>query len=268
MNNNANKKKIQSLRENYIRELNNVGNEDIKIQYAENLFTLDLTVYSKDYTLDSIIYNSFAKSSLDDSISLHPEQLNFVNLIKSNVATIISAPTSFGKTYSIFEYITLEEPNNIVLVVPTLALVEEYMQKIIKKYKKFFSKYKVYTQLGNEDLFSNNKKNIFILTHDKVVNSNVYKTFKSIDFLVIDEVYKLAKDISDDRILILNMAYYYLSKIAKKYVLLAPFIKNIEDLNELEKKPNFYSTDYSPVVNDVITINVKDDYRYLYLYYN
>lgn len=77
--------------------------------------------------------------------------------------------------------------------------------------------------------------------------------------LVIDEVYKLEKDLKDDRVLVLNMAYYYMAKIAKKYVLLAPFIKNVYDTELLEKKPILYSSNYSPVVNEVITCEIIND---------
>ncbi|MDE6284981.1 MAG: hypothetical protein K2M17_04475, partial [Bacilli bacterium] len=90
-----------------------------------------------------------------------------------------------------------------------------------------------------------------ILTHYRVIQEEFYKIFSSIDLLVIDEVYKLETDKNDDRVLVLNMAYYYLAHKAKKYILLAPFIKNIDDIELLEKKPYFYHTEYSPVVNHV-----------------
>ena len=212
MGNNVNRS-IQETRNILIRKIDENKNINMSKKYADALFDLDLTVYSKDYTIESIIYNSFAQSSLDENINLHPEQVNIVNLIRKNDAIIVSAPTSFGKTYSVFEYIASEKPDNIVLIVPTLALVEEYMRKIIKKYSSFFKIYKVHTQLSTDDDYKKNKKNLFILTHDKVVKSDINSIFESIDFLVIDEVYQLAKNSSNDRVLILNMAYYYLSKI-------------------------------------------------------
>ena len=79
---------------------------------------------------------------------------------------------------------------------------------------------------------------------------------EEIDFLVIDEVYKLETDINNDRVLVLNMAYYYLARKSLKYVLLAPFINSIEDIEQLEKRPVFYNTLYSPVVNEVITVDI------------
>ena len=253
---------IQDLREHYIRELDSASDSEYQAsQIADDLFNLDLTVYSNDYSFDSAIYSAFSESILDSKISLHTEQIEIINQINKNDAMIISAPTSFGKTFCIFEYIARKLPQNIVLIVPTLALVDEYIKRVIKKYSDFFSEYKVHTHIDEEKKYNFTNKNIFIITHDKVVHENAYQSLQKIDFLVIDEVYKLEKDPSDDRVLILNMAYYYISQKAKKYVLLAPFIKNVEDIELLEKKPFFYSTNYSPVVNDVITkeiLNEKD----------
>ena len=76
---------------------------------------------------------------------MHPEQIQILNEIKSHDAIIVSAPTSFGKTFCVFEYIARTQPQNIVLIVPTLALVDEYIKKIIKKYTLCFNSYKVHT---------------------------------------------------------------------------------------------------------------------------
>lgn len=254
---------IQEKREEYIRQLDKTSDNEVVKSLSENLFALDLTLYSSNYTFDSILYNAFAASSLDSDISLHPSQMEILEIIKNNSASIISAPTSFGKTFCIFEYIYREKPNTVVLIVPTLALIDEYKRKIIKTYKEEFSQYKIYTTISKEKDYDFNKKNIFILTHDKIVQDNTYEIFKSIDFLAIDEIYKLEKKENDDRVLVLNMAYYYLSQISEKYVLLAPFIDNVENTDILDKKPYFYKSDYSPVVNNVEEIGIiNDKYRF------
>ncbi|MDE6586361.1 MAG: DEAD/DEAH box helicase [Clostridia bacterium] len=255
---------LQQLREQLITRLDesNDSTETAK-KIADNLFSLDLTVYSKNFSFDSLIYNSFAQSQLDENIAMHPEQLQIINKITEHDAIIISAPTSFGKTFSVFEYIAKFKPQNIVLIVPTLALVDEYMKKIIKKYRVTFEKYKVHTQLDLEGEYDFNSNNIFILTHDRVLQDEVYKIIAVIDLLVIDEVYKLETDPTNDRVLVLNMAYYFLSQKAKKYILLAPFIQSIEEIEKLEKQPYFYRTDYSPVVNkleEIELVNARDRY--------
>jgi replicative superfamily II helicase len=160
----------QTLREKYIREIDNASNKTARAkELAEDLFNLDLTVYSNNYSFKSIIYNAFAISEIDSNIAMHPEQLQIVSMIKDNAASIISAPTSFGKTFCIFEYIVKYKPRNVVLIVPTLALVDEYFKKIIKKYKNKFSEYKIHTSISEEKVYNFNMNNIFILTHDRVV---------------------------------------------------------------------------------------------------
>ena len=76
---------------------------------------------------------------------------------------------------------------------------------------------------------------------------------------MIDEVYKLQKDTSNERVLILNVAYYNMVKRSKKYVLLAPFISGVKHLEKLDDVPAFYATNYSPVVNDVKTCEILDE---------
>lgn len=252
---------IQELRDKYIIELDNSDGTLRKSEvFSTNLFNLDLTVYSDNYTLDSIIYNAFAKSNIDETISLHPEQLKMIEHIEQNEASVISAPTSCGKTFCIFEYIVKHQPRNIVLIVPTLALIDEYFKKIINKYKNKFSNYKIHTSIDENRTYDFLENNIFILTHDRIVQENNYNKLENIDFLVIDEVYKLKTNPEDDRVLVLNMAYLYLARIASKYVLLAPFISGIRNLNGLEKSPKFFNTNYSPVVNRVecCPINTED----------
>jgi len=90
--------------------------------FAQQLFNCGLTVYSRNYSFDSAIYQAFSLSVLNKNISLHPEQLRVLKEIEDNPAVIISAPTSFGKTFCIFEYIARKHPKNVVLVVPTVAL--------------------------------------------------------------------------------------------------------------------------------------------------
>ena len=262
---NTNVNNAQVYRENYILALNNVDNKtEYEKFHADSLFNLGLTMYSREYSFKSAIYNGFACSHIDDNLSLHPEQMRVLNLIKGNNGLIFSAPTSFGKTFVVFEYIAREQPKNVVLIVPTLALVDEYKQKILKKYRDSFLEYKIYTSIDVEKEYNFEHKNLFILTHDRVVNEDVISIFSEIDFLVIDEVYKLKTDFNNDRVLILNLAYKFLMEKSRKYLLLAPFLKEVRNIDKIENKPLFFSSNFSPVVNKVIERRIADENdRYL-----
>lgn len=265
MNINENLKTCESTqiyRDKFIKMLDQAEDEEEFIRTnADTMYSLGLTMYSKDCSFESIIYNSFATSELDDGISLHPEQRRILKLISENEGIVFSAPTSFGKTFVVFEYICRNRPQNVVMVVPTLALMDEYKKKLIGKYHDKFEEYNIYLSIDPNKEYDFNKHNIFIVTHDRVIDDEVLSILECIDFLVIDEVYKLQKDEThiDDRVLILNIAYYNLVRVSKKYVLLAPFISGIENVDKLEKTPVFFSSDYSPVVNEVITCKINDE---------
>lgn len=256
----------QVHREKYIRELDQrTDKTDFAKTNADSLYSLGLTMYSQNFSFESLVYNAFASSALDNIIALHPEQRKVLQLIEENRGLIFSAPTSFGKTFVVFEYICLARPQNVVMVVPTLALIDEYKQKIIKQYRDKFKDYNIYLSIDPEKQYDFSQRNIFIVTHDRVIDENTVAIFGSIDFLVIDEVYKLQKDSTNERVLILNIAYYNMVRLSKKYVLLAPFISGVEHLEKLDDIPAFYATNYSPVVNDVKTYDIlSEDERVLY----
>lgn len=218
---------------------------------AETLFSLDLTMYSQNATLNSLLYNAIASSKFDTNISLHPDQYKALKLLEKHQGLILSAPTSFGKTYVVFEYIARHLPKTIFLVVPTLALIDEYKRKIIKTRKDLFGRYKIFTSINAEIDYSEFAYKMFIVTHDRVLEESSFEKINEIDLLVIDEVYKLDTKGNDDRKLVLNFAYYYLVQKSNKHILLAPFISSVDNIDQLQKKPVFFSSDFSPVVNDV-----------------
>lgn len=240
------------LRKNAVRGISSAEDKTAYIERnAETLFSLDLTMYSGNITLNSLFYNAIATSKLDSNISLHPDQYKALQLLKNHQGLILSAPTSFGKTYVVFEYIARFFPRTVFLVVPTLALIDEYKRKIIRKYKELFSRYKIFTSVNSEINYEEFPYKMFIVTHDRVLEETSFENIKSINLLVIDEVYKLDRRGDDDRKLILNFAYYYLVQKSEKHILLAPFISSVDNINQLQKQPVFFSSDFSPVVNDV-----------------
>ena len=82
---------LQKVRERYIKILNNAENPKEKCkELNKELLALDLTVYLReDMSFDSILYNSFAQSEIDENISMHPEQVNIINIIKNNDTSVI-----------------------------------------------------------------------------------------------------------------------------------------------------------------------------------
>ena len=62
---------------------------------------------------------------IDKEIFFSPAQYEALKILDDKKRVILSAPTSFGKTLLIKEYIYLNQPKHIVYIVPTNALAYE-----------------------------------------------------------------------------------------------------------------------------------------------
>ena len=67
-------------------------------------------------------------------VSLTPVQANIQEALNEKKYISISAPTSAGKSYSIREYI-YKEPGDVVVVVPSRALIAEYINSLRRKFQ-------------------------------------------------------------------------------------------------------------------------------------
>ena len=134
---------------------------------------------------------------------------------KDNV--VLSAPTSFGKSLIIDSIITSNLYNNIMIIVPSVALIDETRKRLIK----FKEQYRVISFSGQ----SLGKRNIFVLTQERALD---YIDSVDIDFFVIDEFYKLDmkenQEENDSREIVLNQVFYKLFKSQANYYLLGPNI--------------------------------------------
>ncbi len=120
---------------------------------------------------------------------LNIEQLSLLDEIKYNNKMLISAPTSFGKTSLVNEFLicNYKEFNSVIYIVPTNSLIEELYIKFLRLNKEFNLDYKIST-IPRIDYFS---RNLLILTPERFLMFNsIYHDFK-IDLLVMDEMYKI-----------------------------------------------------------------------------
>lgn len=86
----------------------------------------------------------------------HSEQKRLADLIERQVNVIVSAPTSFGKSMLIEEIVASRKYNNIVIIQPTLALLDETRRKL-KSYSEY---YKIIVKTSQN--YSGDKGNIFL----------------------------------------------------------------------------------------------------------
>lgn len=218
----------------------------------KELSFFDLNFYSPNYEKTNLLKYLF-NSKLDKNIYLNQYQIEILNIMhKNNI--FLSAPTSFGKTFLAMEYIKLNEDelNNVVFIVPTLALMNELLKKI---YKFFSSKFNIC--INSFENFES--KNIFIFVPERSDINFLKKIENSkIDLLIFDEIYKLGTSQNkDERLMLMNKIYFNLVKKSNKIFLLGPFIKEVS-FSRTKLDIVKYYTNFSAICSEYEDISNKN----------
>lgn len=114
----------------------------------------------------------------------------------ANERLFLSAPTSFGKTFLLKEIIYRhnEKYNNIVIVLPTVALLIEVTEDIEDFNTRYDLGYSLYNSVYKD--LEMTERNIFILTPERVLRLLAIKPNVEIDFFFFDEIYKIDEDVA------------------------------------------------------------------------
>jgi hypothetical protein len=194
---------------------------------------------------DALIRTAYHKSENLGKV-LHEDQKYLLSLINSDKNVIVSAPTSFGKSLLIEEIVSTRKFLNIIVIQPTLALLDETRRKLMK-YNEY---YKLIVRTSQEPNIENG--NLFLLTAERV---NEYKNLPNIDLVIIDEFYKLSANRDDERADSLNNAFNYILKTYNpKFYLLGPNIDSISEGFSEKYNAIFYKTASSLVDTKVIDV--------------
>ncbi len=157
---------------------------------------------------------------------------------------LVSAPTSFGKTFLLREIIFMnkERYNNILLVFPTIALLNENTANIYELINLFNLEYKVVNNVYSR--IECMQKHIFILTPERVLKLISDNDNLKIDFFFFDEIYKIDEDFErnedskevskkknefGNRAKAFRIALYLLSKTVEEFYLAGPYL-NLNNL--------------------------------------
>ena len=161
--------------------LNKFDNNSIN---ADNdLITVKDTIIDEFYKTESgFILDSAQKDVLD----------TFEN---ANGKLFLSAPTSFGKTFLLKEIIFrhCEDYNNIVIVLPTVALLIEVTEEIDDFNTKLNLGYSIYNSIYKD--LELTERNIFVLTPERVLRLLAIVPNIELDFFFFDEIYKIDEDV-------------------------------------------------------------------------
>lgn len=155
-----------------------------KFNSAENFEHYDLN------TVSSMLYESTLH--IDEKIKIHKFQKQVLNQFRATDQNryFLSATTSFGKTFLIYEIIKKLSYDNIVLIFPTIALLSENYERLFTddNFRYFYDGFDIHT-LSDIDEFS--EKNIFIFTPERYLSFIDKHPEINIDFVFVDEIYKI-----------------------------------------------------------------------------
>ena len=192
--------------------------------------------------MDSIAYEYHRPTQLAEPIVFHREQAEVYRRLLDGENIILSAPTSFGKSKIVDALIANGRYTNIVVVVPTIALIDETRRRL----SQFSAEYKIVTQVSQPPA----DKNVFVFTAERVL---VYERLPHVDFFVIDEFYKIGAVAADQkRTAALNHAFYKLAKGGGQFYLLGPCVRQVPDGLESRFRCRFFPTTFSTVASDVV----------------
>jgi len=161
---------------------------------------------------------------------MHRAQYQVLSRLLAGESIILSAPTSFGKSFIIDELILSGNYSNILIVVPTIALIDEVRRRVLK-----------FDANLNVICFKNQTpkaKNVYVLTQERALE--MQDTIQTLDLLIIDEFYKMDSSIghdSSDRASLLNVCYRLYEARAKQVYLLGPYISKVAGYENSTHQP-------------------------------
>lgn len=225
----------------------------LKNKKSEGLQFYDLNMYAPDNTPETIILSEVNKSLIDKNVVLNRYQIEILNILNDH-NLFLSAPTSFGKTFLMLEFImrNKENLNNIIFIIPTLALMNELLKKIYNLFGEIYN-----ICINSSEIIGD--KNIFLFVPERSDKEFLAKTKGlKIDFLIFDEIYKLqastSKEIkTDDRLIYMNKVYLDLIQKAEKVALLGPYINNVTFCKTKLDIVKYY-TNFLPVYNQMTVL--------------
>lgn len=183
-------------------------------------------VFDGENNLQNFIFSDYANGIYEQHQKyLTPVQSDILNNLLDNEYFFFSAPTSIGKSYLLREII-LDSADNVVIIVPSRALINEYIDSLNRKLNEINEK--SYNVLPFIDLINTKyaKKNIYVLTPERCLD--LFKTKINVEYFIFDESQLI--DSSQKirslkyRLLLQKIDNYY--KNSKK-LFAAPFVENI-----------------------------------------
>ncbi len=195
-------------------------------------------------------------------------QFKLFNKLSNSVEFSFSGPTSMGKSFIIKSFIKKviknSPPENIVIIVPTRALINQFFSDLKSELEEQLEiyKYKIFINSNVSDIITEEKFNyIFVLTPERLLSYLSQENNPPIGFLFLDEAHKLANE-KDSRSV---TTYSAIEKVQKKYgniklYFSSPNVSNPEVFLKLFNRniQNSFKTNESPVAQNIYFVNLEN----------
>jgi len=184
----------------------------------ENINLLALSAYMYDSSL------------ITNGTKLHRYQKQVLERFELEAGNryVLTAPTSFGKTYIVFEIINKLKYRNVLLIFPSISLLSENYGKL--RELDSFSDYRVHTL--SEEEYLETDKNIFIFTPERYLSFLDKNKLMRFDFAFVDEVYKIDNSFiidqettgENERDIAYRLALEYICRSSTDLLLAGPYM--------------------------------------------
>lgn len=200
---------------------------------------------------EELLLSSYKPINRPDDFIFHSLQKKVYAYLLNKKNVVLSASTSVGKSAIVDSLVYSHKFNKIVIIVPTIALIDETRRRLSDLKESDFQ------VISHGSQKARSKNIIYVLTQERVLERN---DLEDIDLLILDEFYKLNIDSDDDfRAITLNVAFSFLMKNSKQFYLIGPNIKSITGLSFLNKNYVFLSSDFATVALNVFEYNLPLD---------
>ncbi|MGL4875606.1 MAG: DEAD/DEAH box helicase [Clostridium sp.] len=271
---NSKNEKMRNLSYRIISLLNDKYSKDITYIYYSNAVLKKLDNFPAlkkthqilmpiEREIEHIRHKDMLKSPIGEEYFL-PNQYKIYDYMINNKSLTFSGPTSMGKSFIIKQFIfkVVKDGNNknFCVIVPTRALIKQYVSDLNKEIGKN-SNYKILTNANILEFINVNEYNyIFVLTQERL-NVLLYGKYRiHIDYLLIDEAHKLF----DEDIRGLTLFSSVDSCISKnrdiKIFFASPLIQNPEifKVTYNNEKLHEYKSNESPVNQNLFYIDISE----------
>ena len=202
-----------------------------------------------------------------DGLVFTDSQYELFTQLSNTLEYSFSGPTSMGKSFIIKAFIKKVMRNspreNLVIIVPTRALINQFALDIREEFADLVEtyKYNILTNSSVSDLVTEEKSNyIFVLTPERLISYLSQDSNPPIGFIFLDEAHKLANE-KDSRSV---TTYTSIEKALKKYgniklYFSSPNVSNPEVFLKLFNRntpDSSYQTDESPVSQNLFFLDL------------